>query len=294
MLRTLYCLICTAALLAACPSAEAKVKAVASFSIISDLVQRVGGTDITLTTIVGPNADTHVYEPKPDDAKAMADADIVFVNGLGFEGWQERLVQASGYQKDVITVSKGIETLTLPGSEGGVDPHAWQSATNAIIYTENIRNALCRADPASCQGFETRARQLVKEIAQLDSDIISAVAKIPAGKRVIITSHDAFGYFARAYGITFLAPEGVSTNSEASARDVANLIRQIRDRQATALFMETISDPRLIEQIASETGARIGGALFSDALSEPGEGASSYIEMMQHNAGLIIAAMSGS
>jgi zinc/manganese transport system substrate-binding protein len=294
MLRTLYCLICTAALLATSSSAEAKVKAVASFSIISDLVQRVGGTDITLTTIVGPNADTHVYEPKPDDAKAMADADIVFVNGLGFEGWQERLVQASGYQKEVITVSKGIEALTLPGSEGGLDPHAWQSATNAIIYAENIRDALCRADPASCQGFETRARQLVKEIAQLDSDIKSTVAKIPAEKRVIITSHDAFGYFGRAYGITFLAPEGVSTNSEASARDVANLIRQIRDRQAAALFMETISDPRLIEQIASETGVRIGGALFSDALSQPGEGASSYVEMMQHNAGLIIAAMTGS
>jgi zinc/manganese transport system substrate-binding protein len=292
--RLLCILVCAIALLAGNSTAEARVKAVASFSIIGDLVERVGGDDVILTTIVGPQADTHVYEPKPDDAKALANADLVFVNGLGFEGWQGRLVQASGYNKALVVVSNGITALAPPGSERGIDPHAWQSAINAIIYVGNIKDALCQAEASSCQDFETRAAKLIHEIAALDSEIRSEIASIPPKARVVITSHDAFGYFAKAYGITCLAPEGVSTSSEASARDVATLIRQIRDSKATALFLETSSDPRLIEQIASETGVRIGGALFSDSLSAPGGGASSYVEMMRHNASLIIAALRGS
>ncbi len=279
-----------AIVLLAIPVAEAKVKAVASFSIIGDLVSRVGGEGVELTTIVGPNADTHVYEPKPDDAKAMANADVVFVNGLGFEGWQERLVEASGYGKTIVTVSQGIEPLEKEGG-GGPDPHAWQSAANAIIYARNIKDGLCKADQGSCGSYESNAAELVKEIAALDAEIKSSVLKVPAENRIVISAHDAFGHFARAYGITFLAPEGISTASEASAQGVAKLIRQIRGQNASALFMETISDPRLIEQIAAETGVRVGGALYSDALSESGGGAATYIEMMRHNAGLIIAAI---
>ncbi len=272
-------------------AAEAKLKVVASFSIIGDLVAQVGGEDIELTTIVGPGADTHVYEPKPDDARAMARADVVFVNGLGFEGWQNRLAEASGYSKDIVAVSNGIKVLTQ--ESGIVDPHGWQSVFNTKIYVANIKEALCRAEAAACSKFEMRAAAYVAELYALDNGIRGMVNAIAPEKRVVITSHDAFGYFARDYAITFLAPEGVTTESEASARDVAELIRQIRTHKATALFMESISDPRLIEQIASETGVAIGGALYSDALSDTGGSAPSYVAMMRRNAQLITSAISG-
>ncbi len=272
------------------PAAEAKLKVVASFSIIGDLVQQVGGEDIELTTIVGPNADTHVYEPKPDDAQAVAKADVVFVNGMGFEGWQNRLVEASGYNKEIVTVSDGIVEL-VPDGERAADPHGWQSVANAKIYVANIRRGLCRADVSSCATFEARAAKYLAELNALDDEITAMVSAIPVEQRVVITSHDAFGYFAKAYGIRFLAPEGVNTESEASAHDVATLIRQIRAQKAKVLFLETISDPRLIAQIASETGVAIGGALYSDALSAGDGPAQSYITMMRHNARLVTEAM---
>ncbi len=285
--------VCLAALVLLATSAtivEAKLKVVASFSIIGDLVAQVGGEDIELTTIVGPNADAHVYEPKPDDAKAMARADVVFVNGLGFEGWLQRLVEASGYGKDIVTVSDGIVEL-VPDGENAADPHGWQSIGNAKTYIANIQRGLCRADALSCDTFEMRATRYTKALDELDDWTKTLVAAIPIDRRVIITSHDAFGYFAKAHGIRFLAPEGVNTESEASAQDVAALIRQIRARKAKVLFLETISDPRLIAQIASETGVTIGGSLYSDALSAGDGPARNYIEMMRHNVRLITDAM---
>jgi zinc/manganese transport system substrate-binding protein len=280
-----------ALLFAATASAsEAKLKVVASFSIIGDLVQQVGGEDIDLTTIVGPNADTHVYEPKPDDAQALARADAVFVNGLGFEGWQQRLVEASGYGKEIVTVSDGIVEL-VPEGESAADPHGWQSVVNAKIYVANIQRGLCRADVSSCDKFEARATTYLTELDALNDEINAMVTAIPVDQRVVISSHDAFGYFAKAHGIRFLAPEGVNTESEATARDVATLIRQIRAQKAKALFLETISDPRLIAQIADETGIVIGGALYSDALSEGDGPAPHYVAMMRHNARLIAEAM---
>jgi zinc/manganese transport system substrate-binding protein len=287
MLKMLFALLFVAV---SASAVEAKIKVVASFSIIGDLVAQVGGEDIELTTIVGPNADAHVYEPKPDDAQAMAQADVVFVNGLGFEGWQQRLVEASGFGRDIVTVSDGIVEL-VPDGEKAADPHGWQSVANAKIYVANIARGLCRADGASCRRFEARAAKYQMELDVLNAEINSMVKAIPVDQRVVITSHDAFGYFAEAYAIRFLAPEGVNTESEASARDVATLIRQIRAQQATALFIETISDPRLIAQIADETGVAIGGALYSDALSANDGPAPNYIAMMRHNAQLISAAM---
>ena len=282
--------------------AASPLNVVASFSILGDFVQEVGGEHVKVTTLVGPNGDAHVYEPTPQDARDAAAADLVVVNGLGFEGWLDRLIEASGYKGATVITSDGVDPLRLdergPKPEGtahdAVDPHAWQSPANVEIYISNIAEALCAADRADCAEFRTNAAAYVQEVRTLDQSIKRGFAAIPAERRKLITSHDAFGYFARAYGVEVLAPEGVSTESEASAADVAALIRQIRGQAVTALFVENISDPRLIEQIARETGVRPGGELYSDALSEPDGPAATYLDMMRHNASVMQAAMQGS
>lgn len=307
-----------AVLAAAAPGCgwAASVRAVASFSILGDMVARVGGDRVEVSTLVGADSDAHVYEPTPADAKTMAAADVVFINGLGFEGWLDRLVMASGYRGAPVVVTAGIEAEALDqgqadghaegrddGSESlepaagrhvALDPHAWQSAVKAQTYIRNVAGGLCAADRAGCDAYTANALAYATELAALDEEIKTAVAKIPAARRTVITSHDAFGYFGRAYGITFIAPEGVSTESEASARDVARLIDQIRADKASALFVETISDPRLVEQIARETGLTVGGRLYSDALSGKDGPAPTYIAMMRHNIRLLSAAMTGS
>jgi zinc/manganese transport system substrate-binding protein len=295
-------LIVAAALLAATPAlAMDKLKAVASFSILGDFVSRVGGDLVEVTTIVGPGGDAHVYEPRPDDAKAMAAAEIVFVNGLGFEGWMDRLVEASGYKGKIAVTTAGIAAAPMADDHDheehdhdARDPHAWQDARNAAGYVDNIAKALCAADAEDCAAYGANAAAYKKELAALDEEIRATIARVPSDRRTVITSHDAFGYFAKAYGVTFLAPEGVSTESEASAKDVAKLITQIKAGKASALFVETVSDPRLIEQIARETGLKIGAALYSDALSPPGGPAATYIDMMRHNAKALAGAMAGS
>jgi zinc/manganese transport system substrate-binding protein len=287
------------------------LRVVASFSILGDLVAEVGGEHVAVTNIVGPNGDAHVYEPNPADARAVAGADLVVVNGLGFEGWLDRLVQASGYRGRLVVASDGAGLLTLaeegveqppehapdaddPHESEGVDPHAWQSVPNAKIYVANIAAALCGAAPDRCTMFRRNADAYAGELEALDASIRGGIAKIPAERRKLITSHDAFGYFGEEYGVEILAPQGMSTESEASAADVARLVEQIRREEVTALFVENISDPRLIETIGRETGVTPGGALYSDALSEPGGPAATYVEMMRHNAGLMQAAMQGS
>ena len=296
--------------------AEATVKAVASFSILGDFVQRVGGDRVEVTTIVGADGDAHVYEPNPADAKAVSAANIMFVNGFGFEGWLERLSEASGYKGKIVTATDGIEAEKVAeahdhGAEAGkepekhaegeaghdhgeTDPHAWQSVANAQIYVKNIAAGLCEVDAAGCDSYKANADAYTKELEALNASIKVAVQKIPEDRRVVITSHDAFGYFTHEYGVKFLAPEGISTESEASAKDVASLIEQIREDKASALFVENIADPRLIEQIAKETGLKVGGALYSDALSGSDGPAATYIGMMNHNAKLLTEAMAGS
>jgi zinc/manganese transport system substrate-binding protein len=293
-------------------AAAEPLRVVTSFSILGDLVLQVGGEHVAVVTLVGPNGDAHVYEPTPADARSMASADLVVVNGLGFEGWLERLIDASGYEGPVAMLSDGIETLAVGGDEvahereeeegtdhvehdhGPIDPHGWQSVENAIVYVGNIADALCNIDPAHCDVFRGHAADYVAELEALDADIGADFAAIPQERRRVITTHDAFNYFAHAYSIEFLAPQGVSTDSEASAADVARLIRQIRDEGVTALFLENVSDPRLIEQIARETGVSPGGALYSDALSEAGGAAPTYVDMMRHNASVLLAAMQAS
>lgn len=291
------------------------LKVVASFSILGDIVSEVGGDRVEVRTLVGPNGDAHVYEPAPADARDTAAAGLVVVNGLGFEGWLGRLVGASGYSGPVAVASEGVTPLSvseeraagMPAESeypdrpeevehrhGDIDPHAWQSVANVETYVQNIVTALCAADAEDCLAYQANGAAYLAELQALDASITAGFSAIPADKRKVITTHDAFGYFARAYGVTFLAPQGISTDSEASAGGVAALIGQIRHEGVSAIFFENISDPRLIEQIASETGAQPGGELYSDALSDADGPAATYVEMMRHNANLLQSAMLGS
>ena len=269
-------------------TAQEKLPVVASFSILGDFVQNVGGSRVALTTLVGPDGDAHVYSATPADAKKVADARVVFTNGLGFEGWLERLVKASGTKAPLVAVTKGIKPRAMSGGQGHghsheADPHAWQSVTNVKIYIANIRDALISADPAGKAEYEANASAYLAKLDLLEKDIRAGVASVPPGRRKIITSHDAFGYFQAAYGVEFIAPQGVSTETEVSARDLARIIRQIKSQKIPAVFLENVSDPRLVRRISEETGAKIGGTLFSDALSGPQGAAPTYIDMMRHN-----------
>nr|WP_047582171.1 metal ABC transporter substrate-binding protein [Methylobacterium sp. ZNC0032] len=275
--------------------AQEKLPVVASFSILGDFVRQVGGDRVSVTTLVGPDGDAHVYSPTPADAKAMAAARLVLVNGLHFEGWLPRLVKASGTKATMATATKGITPLEADDdhddkgkgghahAHGHDDPHAWQSVANAKIYVANIRDALSGADPAGKASYEANATAYLAELDKLEGEVKAAIARIPAERRKAITTHDAFGYFVKAYGIAFVAPQGVSTEAEASARDVARIIRQVKAQKIPAVFLENVTNPRLIEQIARESGAKVGGRLYSDALSADAGPAGTYIRMMKHN-----------
>jgi zinc/manganese transport system substrate-binding protein len=269
--------------------AQEKLPVVASFSILGDFVREIGGERVSVTLLVGPDGDAHVYSPTPADAKTVAGAKLVVVNGLKFEGWLTRLVKSSGTKATVATATTGITPLKMADdhghghSHGGEDPHAWQSVANAKLYVGNVRDALIAADPAGKASYEANAVAYLTKLDALESEIKATVARIPADRRKAITSHDAFGYFAKAYGIEFIAPQGVSTEAEASAKDVARIIRQIKAQKVPAVFLENITNPRLAEQIAKESGAKIGGRLYSDALSAADGPAGTYIAMMKYN-----------
>jgi zinc/manganese transport system substrate-binding protein len=276
--------------------AEGKLPVVASFSILADFVREVGGERVALTTLVGPDGDAHVYSPSPADAKAMAAASLVVVNGLKFEGWLTRLLKSSGTKAKLATATEGVTPLKMQDDghghgHGGEDPHAWQSVSNAKVYVANILKALSAADPAGKAIYEANAAAYLAKLDTLEGEIRATVARIPADRRKAITSHDAFAYFAKAYGIAFVAPQGVSTEAEASARDVGRIIRQVKAQKISAVFLENISNPRLAEQIARESGARIGGRLYSDALSGSDGPAGTYIAMMKHNISVIEKAL---
>ena len=280
-------------LLAALPAAGAgPLKVVASFSIIADLVKEVGGPHVEIATLVGPDGDAHVYEPASGDAKALAAAAILFENGLGFEPWLPRLVAASGFKGERVTVSEGIVPRDFAeGGDAHKDPHAWQDLANGIRYVETIAKALAAADPANEAAYQQNAAAYTARLKALDAGTKADFARIPAARRKIVTSHDAFGYFGAAYGIAFIAASGISTEAEASAADVARIIDQIRRERITAVFVENIANTKLTDQIARETGATIGGALFSDALSDAAGGAPTYIAMFEWNVRELMKAM---
>lgn len=287
-------LLIAAAMLVSATSAFAqdKLNVVASFSILGDFVKNVGGDRVNVSTLVQPGGDAHVYTPTPADAKRIAGAKLVIVNGLGFEGWLSRLVKASGGKVTVITATTGIKPRKMPGDHHGhshghshdeADPHAWQSVTNVRTYVTNIREALIAADGAGAAVYRANADAYLAELDKLDREVKETVAKLPAERRKVISTHDAFGYFADAYGITFIAPQGVSTESEASARDIAAIIRQIKAQRIPAVFLENVTDPRLMRRIASETGVAVGGTLYSDSLTGEKGDAPTYIGMVRHN-----------
>lgn len=290
----------------ALPALAEPLKVVATFTIIGDMVRQVGGDTVAVTTLVGPDGDAHVFEPTPADARALGGADLVVVNGLGMEGWIDRLVKASGYKGPVVVASTGVKAIA--GEEehgekghahghdhdhdhdhghghdhGAFDPHAWQSVANARLYADNILKGLTAAAPAQADALRANHAAFAAKLDALDADIRKAIAAIPRKERKIVTSHDAFGYYAKAYGVTFLAPVGMSTESEAAAGDIARLIRQIKKEKIKAVFVENIADPRLLQQITRETGARIGGRVYSDALSPADGPAATYVDMMRHN-----------
>jgi zinc/manganese transport system substrate-binding protein len=289
MLRFRLGLICLSLAVSVLPAhAQGRLNVVTSFSILGDFAKNVGGDRVSVTTLVGPDGDVHVYTPAPSDAQKIAAAKLLVINGLGLEGWLLRLLQASGSKAPIITSTRGIAPLKL-GSDA--DPHAWQSVENAGLYVANIRDALISADPADAEIFRGNAQSYLAKLDALDREVRLAIAQIPAPRRKVISTHDAFGYFAAAYGIQFVAPLGVSTESEASARDIAGIITQIKTSKIPAVFLENISDPRLIRRISAETGARIGGTLYSDSLTDEKGDAPTYIDMVRHNIKVLTSAL---
>lgn len=300
------------------------INVVATFSILADMVHQVGADNVIVTSLVGPDEDAHVFDPSPADAKALAQADIVVINGLGFEGWIDRLVKSSGFKGKLVVATNGIKPIKIEQASGhkhdhgkheaekhshakhdhdkhdhdkhdkhddhdhgDVDPHAWQDLGNAKIYVENIRDALVQVKPAAATEINLRAQQYIAEIDALNQQTKTRLAQIPRKDRRVIASHGAFAYFGQAYGVDFFSLQGWTTEREPSAADVARLIREIKHDKVRALFVENMSDPRLLQRISEETGVRIGGELYSDALSAPGSASDTYLKMFAYNADLI-------
>lgn len=287
-----------------------RLAVVASFSILGDMAAQLGGDRIALRVIAGPDKDAHSFQPRPSDVAALRDAGLVVRNGLGFDTWMDRLVRASGFRGRVVTATEGITPRAMDGHdhdhEGSgrrqahavgprsvPDPHAWQDLRLGQSYVRTIAAALAVADPAGEATYRSRSDAYLARLAALDAWVRAQVATVPESRRRVVTSHDAFGYFAAAYGIGFLAPQGISTESEPSAADVARLIRQIRTEHITAVFMENMTNPATLRRVAAEAGVRVGGRLYADALSAPDGPAPTYEAMFRHNVGLLVPAMRG-
>jgi len=307
--------VCLSAVFGVSHAAE-PLKAVASFSILGDIVREVGGNDVSLTTLVGPDGDAHEYEPTPGDAKKLSAARVLFVNGLEFETWLPKLTKASGFAGQTVVASQGITPRKFAGDghggkhdahdhdhdhdhdhkdghhhHGDADPHAWQSLANGVIYARNVAEGLAAADPAHAEAYRQRATAYIAKLEALDARAKQTFGAIPAERRKVVTSHDAFGYFGDAYGVTFISAMGVSTDAEPSAGEVARIIEQVKRDKVPAVFIENITSPKLVQQIARETGAKVGGTLYSDALSKPGQPGATYLEMFEWNVRQLAAAL---
>ncbi|GGP22763.1 metal ABC transporter solute-binding protein, Zn/Mn family [Silvimonas iriomotensis] len=291
-MRSFLPLTAVAMALLAPPVWAREIRAVASFTVLADIVRNVGGAHVAVTSLVGPNGDPHVYEPTPQDAKALKQADVVLISGLGLEGWMTRLIKTSGYSGKVTVASNGIHTRTMT-DDGKVvtDPHAWNDMANGVIYTRNVIAALSAADPADAADFRRNGEVYISKLQALDAYAKARFATLPKTQRKVLTSHDAFGYFGAAYGVTFLSPVGISTEAEPAAADVARLIRQIRQEHVTAYFFENSNDPRMVKQIADATGAAPGGELYVEALSQQDGPAASYEAMFRYNVDTLYGGM---
>jgi len=289
MKKLLSALLIAGLALAALPAtAKDKPQVVASFSILGDMVRQVTGSLADVTTIVGPDADAHVYTPNASDAKAVANADVIFVNGLGFETWSKTLIENAGTKAKVFVATEGVTPLKV---DGEVDPHAWNALTNGLIYVRNIAESMASADPKNAGTYKANAKTYSARLQALHTRAVAQLKKIPLGNRTVVTAHDAFGYLAKAYGFNFLAPVGIDTEAEPSAKQLADLIDHLKKVGAGALFVENITSPALVQQISRETGIKMGGRIYSDALSERGGPATSYEKMFEHNLTTLITAL---
>lgn len=283
-----------AAVLSTAGYAADKIPVVASFSILGDLVRMVGGDRVNVSPLVGPNEDAHEFEPKPADAKSIVQSKLFVVNGLGFEHWAQKLAKSANYKGATVVASTGVKARTMASEDGkGVetDPHAWQNPENVVLYVRNIATGLAKLDPEGAASYKANSEAYVKELQTLDSWAKEQFASLPKEKRKVITSHDAFGYFAAHYGIRFLAPQGISTDAEPSAKQVAQLIKQIQREKINAVFLENMSNPKLLEQISKDAGATVGASLYADALSVPGQPGATYLEMARYNVNALLAGM---
>lgn len=282
-----------AALTTMTSTASAKtLDVVASFSVLADVVHEVGGKAVSVKSLVGPNGDPHEFEPSPDDARNLKAAQLVFVSGDGLEGWMDRLITASGYTGNPVVASDGVNTRTMEEDGKTVtDPHVWNSPVNVMVWVDNIEKALAAADPEDADTFRKNAESYRRQLQALDAYAHSKLDPVPDDERKILTSHDAFGYFGREYKVKFLAPVGFSTETEASAADVAKLIDQIKGENVKTYFFENSNDPKLVRQVASATGAKPGGELYVEALSDNKGPASSYVQMFRYNVNQIAAAL---
>ena len=282
----------------------APLKVVASFTIVGDLAKQVGGDDVEVKTLVGADSDAHVFQPTPNDAKALKEADVIIINGLGFEGWINRLIESSGTKAAVIVASKGIEkTLKLEEEDKQAghkhnhhhhsvnDPHAWQNLQNGRQYVKNITAGLIAADAENAADYTKRAAALDSELAALDAWTKAQIETVPAEKRSVITTHEAFGYFADAYKVTFLAPTGLNTEDEPSAKELKALVKQIKSGKTRALFIENMSNANVIKQLATESGAVVGAKLYADALSAENGAAPTYQAMFRYNVAALVDGM---
>lgn len=277
-------------------AAQNKLRTVATFSILGDLVTEVAGDLAEVAVLVGADIDAHTYQPRPADARSLADARVLASNGLGFEGWIDRLAKAAPFKGHAIVATAGVPTLEAAPTPGhnhahGPDPHCWQDVGRVRQYVANIARGLAEADPANAAHYRDRAEAYDRRLAELDAWVKAEIAKVPAEKRKAITGHDSFRYFAAAYGVQFKSPRGYNTGSEPSAKDVAALIRQVREQGIKALFVENMTNPGLIDQIARESGGIVGPRLYSDALSSPDGPAPTYEKMMRHNVTALVAGM---
>ena len=287
--------VCAFLLTSGTARAEKTVRVVASFSILGDMVKTIGGDRVTVTTLVGADGDVHAYEPTPAAAKTVSEADLVVVNGLGLEGWVDRLIKASGYKGAVVVASTGVKPRKMKEDHQGgrmvADPHAWQDIDNGRLYVDTITKALISVNPAGAGTYSANSDTYTAKLVELNTWVKSEFSAIPDLKRRMITTHDAFGYLGDAYGIDILSPMGLSTESESSAGEVKKLIQQVRKEKISAVFVENITDPRMIEQIAKESGVTVGGELYSDALSKADGPAPTYIDMFKSNVSKIVTAM---
>jgi len=282
------------ALLGARAAAQAPLPVLASFSILADIARSIGGERIAVTAMVGPGVEAHGFEPRPGDAAALAGARLVLRNGLGFEPWLDRLIRATGYRGPVATASDGIKARFVDGRGARVpDPHAWQDLRLGQTYARRIAEGLAGADPTGAATYQANAARYTTRLAELDAWVRAEIATVPPARRKVVTTHEAFDYFGAAYGVTFLAAQGVTGDSDPSAAGLARLIRQIRAERVSALFLETRSSPATLRRIAEETGTTIGGALYADTLSPPDGPAPTYEAMFRHNVGMLVPAMRG-